>query len=111
MVKLSKKLRNLATDVAMCLNKNKPGPLKAKVRDAFDLHVDKEIQAGSTSPTSLDVAIETIRKLRSQLQTVVKDCNMALDGTWDRGDHGFEATREACWTAIDEANATLKQLR
>lgn len=40
----------------------------------------------------------------------VNDCNMALDGTWDRGDYGFEATRENNENGLEKVREIIKSL-
>jgi len=51
-----------------------------------------------------DVAIhkeycEAVKKAVEALESVSRDCQMALNDTWDRGDHGFHATRDS----VDDA--------
>lgn len=40
------------------------------------------------------IAAGSIQKLVETLSTVREDCRMALDDEWDRGDEGFEATKD-----------------
>ena len=42
---------------------------------------------------------EAVKKAVKALKHVSRDCQMALGGTWDRGDDGFEATRDS----VDDA--------
>lgn len=38
--------------------------------------------------------LAALARVEETLTHTINDCNMALDGTWDRGDYGFEATRD-----------------
>lgn len=43
------------------------------------------------------------------LKTVVEDCNMALDGSWDKSDDGFMATRLMAEDVIAEVSLELTE--
>jgi len=41
--------------------------------------------------------------LLNACRQVVQDCNMALDGTWDKSDEGFRDTRDLLIERIEKA--------
>jgi hypothetical protein len=45
----------------------------------------------------------TAEKLLGGCKTAAEDCRMALNGEWDKGDEGFQATLEMLEAAIAEA--------
>ncbi len=44
--------------------------------------------------------------LVSILNTVIEDCNMALDGSWDKSDDGFTATRDLLEKTVAQISLT-----
>lgn len=70
--------------------------LPADVIQLLDAIPDTEPLAHKPSSSAFDVML-------AALHNVAEDCRMALNGEWDRGDNGFEATLEVVTNAIDAA--------
>lgn len=71
-----------------------------------DVHYDDQHIVELIDQTILDVEEdETIAQMVTALRTVAKDCQMALDGEWDKSDAGFQDTLDMVESAIEKTLA------
>ena len=97
------------------LTTNQKKKIGGKLARIFKIKIDPKtgfyLLEGGTKAVALDIFqiahaevlhveyLNAVKKAVEALESVSRDCQMALSGQWDKSDDGFEATRDS----VDDA--------